>query len=386
MVTIDNVYFHFFHPQYRIFFAFVLAIIFNVYAIHVSIRISRAKKLYPFSDERNTDLTSIPVFGGLGLFVTIVSVSLTFINGCRLNVGGITNSLTSIPSIIAGLTAIFFIGVKIDLLDNSHYKKVIGEFLALIILIVIGDVRLISLQGMFNIEELSYSGSILLSLFAGIIIINAFNLIDGIDGLAALLTLLGCIIFGTYFGAIFEWEYSVLSFTIIGALIPFIYYNVFSRTNKIILGDTGSHLLGFAMTVLVFRFNQINSIPLIQHVFMSSPSFSFAVVLLPVFDTMRVFILRWIYRGKYSFKSDRRHIHNIMLALGFTPMQSILILFSTNLAIIAFAYFFNFLGNSTLVCIMILVGIVLSILASWFLHTKRTLFKKSAMVKMLIDN
>jgi len=257
MQSFENFYFHFFQPQYRIAVAFFLAIAFNLYAIPVIIRIAKEKKLFDHPDERKHHKSSIPTLGGLGIYATIVIVSLTFINTCGMNGGGIVNSLTSLPPIIAGFTMIFFIGMKDDLLDISARKKLIVEFLALLILVVIGDVRLDSMQGMFSIGEISYPVSVLLSLFAGIVIINSVNLIDGIDGLAASVAMLGSFVFGSYFILAGEWEYAVLSFTILGAIIPFFLYNAFGHTNKIFMGDTGSLILGFALTVLVFRFNEM---------------------------------------------------------------------------------------------------------------------------------
>jgi UDP-N-acetylmuramyl pentapeptide phosphotransferase/UDP-N-acetylglucosamine-1-phosphate transferase len=369
MESANNFYFHFFQPQYRIAFAFLAAVIFNFYAIPVIIRISREKKLFDVPDERKNHLSSVPTLGGLGIFATISAVSLTFINTCGMNGGVISSSLTSLPPIIAGFTIIFFIGMKDDLLNISAAKKLGAEFIALFILIVVGDVRLDSMQGMFSIGELSYPVSLLLSLFAGIVIINAFNLIDGIDGLAASIAMLGSTVFGVYFLASREWEYAVLSFIILGSLIPFFLYNAFGHSNKIFMGDTGSLILGFAMTVLIFKFNSMNALSSHSMHFMSGPAFSFAVVILPMFDTLRVFIIR-IYRGGSPFKADHRHIHHILLDLGFTHLQTTLILILINIAFILFAYFFNFLGNSRLMYIMILSAVAMSMFAM-FLRRKK---------------
>jgi len=371
MHSLDNFYFHFFQPEYRIAIAFIVAVIFNFYTIPVIIRIAREKKLFDVPDERKNHTSSIPTLGGLGIFATISAVSLTFINTCGMNGGGIVNSLTSLPPIIAGFTIIFFIGMKDDLLNISAYKKLGAEFIALFILIVVGDVRLSSMQGMFSIGELSYPVSIALSLFAGIVIINAFNLIDGVDGLAASIAMLGAVVFGSYFLASTEWEYAVLAFTILGSLIPFFLYNAFGHKNKIFMGDTGSLILGFAMTVLIFRFNEMNSLRTFSPHFAAGPAFSFAVIILPMFDTLRVFIIR-IYRGGSPFKADHRHIHHILLDLGFTHLQTTMILIVVNIVFILFAYFFNFLGNSMLVYIMLPCAAVLSMFAVWLRRKKFT--------------
>jgi UDP-N-acetylmuramyl pentapeptide phosphotransferase/UDP-N-acetylglucosamine-1-phosphate transferase len=373
MESISNFYFHFFPPQFRIAVAFILAILFNLYAIPVIIRIARAKKLFDDPGERKSHSTSVPTLGGLGIYATITAISLTFINTCGLNGGGVANSLNSLPPIIAGFTLIFFIGMKDDMLNISAWKKLIVEFAALIMLIVIGDVRLDSMQGMFSITEISYFASLLLSIFAGIVIINSFNLIDGIDGLAASIAMLVSLVFGFYFLAAYEWEYAVLSFIVLGSLIPFFLYNAFGFRNKIFMGDTGSLILGFIVTVLVFRFNEMNGISSITPHFAAGPAFSFAVLIIPMFDTLRVFAIR-VFRGGSPFKADQRHIHHILIDLGFTHLQSTLILVLFNIAFISFAYFFNYLGNSMLMYIMIPAAIIFSLIAI-LLRRKKNLAK-----------
>ncbi|MEI8049202.1 MAG: MraY family glycosyltransferase [Bacteroidota bacterium] len=375
-----NFYFHFFQPQYRVGFAFLIAAVFNFYAIPIIIRISVAKKLFDVPDERKNHTHSVPTLGGLGIYAAIVSVSMTLINTCGINGGGISSNLTSLPPIIAGFTLIFFIGMKDDLLNISAYKKLLVEFLALFILIVVGDVRLNNMQGMFGIYELSYIVSVLLSLFAGIVIINAFNLIDGIDGLASSISMLGCVVFGSYFIAVYEWEYAVLSAAILGALIPYFLYNAFGKTNKIFMGDTGSLILGFAFAVLIFRFNQLNAIPIVKPHFFAGPAFSFAVVIIPMFDTLRVFTIR-VYRGGSPFKADRRHIHHILLDMGFSHLQSTLILILFNIGFIAYAYYFNFLGNSNLVFSMLTMAGIFSIAAIWFHRKYSLILNKTEIVK-----
>lgn len=363
-----------FQPQSRLIMAFCAAILFASYAIPVIILISKKKKLFDFPDERKNHEIAIPTLGGVGIYSSIVIVSLTFINTCGLNGGGIVSSLASLPPILAGLTILFFIGVKDDLIEISASKKLVAEILSLFILIVIGNVRLNSMQGMFNIGELDYWVSLLLSAFAGVVIINAFNLIDGIDGLAASISILACSIFGFYFYMVSDWEYAILSATVVGSVIPFFFYNAYGKKNKIFMGDTGSLILGFAVAVLVFRFNELNSYQSITPHLIAAPAFSFAVLILPMFDTLRVFTIR-IYRGGSPFKADRRHLHHILLDLGFSHLRSTLILIIINILFIAFAYRFNYLGNSDLLYCMIGGACVLSFIAMSLLRRKN--LKKS---------
>ncbi len=365
MGSFESFYFHLFQPEYRIATAFILAIVLNLYAIPIIIRIARQNHFFDVPNQRTSHETSVPTMGGLGIYFSIILVSLVLINTCGLNGGQVSSSLTSLPPILAGLTLIFFVGMKDDIINIGAWKKLIAELIALIILIVIGDVKINNLQGIFGINELNYIESLILSLFVGIVIINAMNLIDGVDGLASSIAILGSSVFGIYFLEIHEWEYAIFSFTITGALIPFFIYNSFGKVNKIFMGDTGSLLLGFAMTVLVFRFNEMNSMPSITPYFVAGPAFAIAILIVPLFDTLRVFSIR-IYRGISPFKADHRHIHHVLLDLGFNHLQTTVILFSISLIYIAFVYVFNYLGNYLLVLIMLgsvslLAGIAMKI-------------------------
>lgn len=376
METLVNLYFRYFQPDQRLILAFLLALIFNFYLTPVIIKIAKAKHLFDHPDDRKMHKTATPTLGGIGLYISITVVSLALINTCGINGSGIISSMTALPAIVAGVTILFFIGMKDDLISLRARKKLLGEIVAVMVLIVVGNLRLSSLQGMFYIGDLRYSVSILFSLFVGVVIINAFNLIDGIDGLAASITMVASAIFGIFFGLSDDWEYAILSAVIVGALLPFFLYNVFGKTNKIFMGDTGSLILGFLMTVLVFRFNELNVNKVLYPHFIAAPAFSFAVLILPMFDTIRVMAIR-LYRGKGIFTPDRRHIHHLMLDLGFTHLQSTGILVAFSLLVTAVAYFFNYLGNSNLVYIILTIAFVFTT-TMYILWRRKNIKKRDA--------
>lgn len=355
METLVNLYFRYFQPEQRLILAFLLALMFNFYLTPVIIKISKAKHLFDQPDERKHHKGIVPNLGGIGIYISVLVVSLTLINTCGISFGRDNSSMTALPAIMAGVTILFFIGMKDDLISLRARKKLLAEIAAVMVLIVIGNLRLSSLQGMFYIGDLRYSVSIFFSLFVGIVIINAFNLIDGIDGLAASVTMMASAVFGFFFARSGDWEYAILCATIIGSLIPFFLYNVFGKSNKIFMGDTGSLILGFLMTVLVFRFNELNVSKTLYPRLVAAPAFSFAVLILPMFDTIRVMAIR-LYRGKGIFNPDRRHIHHLMLDLGFTHLQSTAILLGFSLMVIVLAYYLNFLGNSNLVYIILAIS------------------------------
>lgn len=185
----------------------------------------------------------------------------------------------------------FFIGLKDDLLTISARKKFLVQVFAAIMLIVMGDVRFTDLHGVFGIQDIGYLTSVSITLLAMIGIINAVNLIDGIDGLASGLTIVGSLIFGIWFYLSGNNQLAIMSFALVGSLSGFFLYNVFGRTNKMFMGDTGSLIIGVLMSTLVIKFNQLNLVPDSINL-RSTPAFSLAVIIVPVIDTLRVMTIR----------------------------------------------------------------------------------------------
>jgi UDP-N-acetylmuramyl pentapeptide phosphotransferase/UDP-N-acetylglucosamine-1-phosphate transferase len=199
-----------------------------------------------------------------------------------------------------------------------------------------------------------------------IVIVNAFNLIDGIDGLAAGLGILISVTFGIWFYLVGQTNFAILSASVAGAYIAFFGYNVFGNTNKIFMGDTGSLLLGYIISVLVVRFNEINVTYTGPYSFESAPAVSFGILIIPMFDTIRVFVLR-VYRGQSPFKADKNHLHHRMLRLGFSHVESTLIITAVNFLFIVLMIVFNSIGLLPLMFINLSLAIVFMVLTEYFI-------------------
>jgi UDP-N-acetylmuramyl pentapeptide phosphotransferase/UDP-N-acetylglucosamine-1-phosphate transferase len=168
-----------------------------------------------------------------------------------------------------------------------------------------------------GIYELTHIESIYVSFFTIILLINSFNLIDGIDGLAASLGFIACLFFGTFFflnGAI---PYAVLSFSICGALLGFLMYNF--PPAKIFMGDSGSTLIGLMTAILAIRFIEN---PVIQANFnvQSTPAIAFGFLLIPLMDVLRVFAVR-IYKKQSPLSPDRNHFHHLLQNKGLSHAE-----------------------------------------------------------------
>jgi UDP-GlcNAc:undecaprenyl-phosphate/decaprenyl-phosphate GlcNAc-1-phosphate transferase len=213
---------------------------------------------------------------------------------------------------------------------------------------------------LFHVQQLSYAASILLTVFVFIVVINGFNLIDGIDGLASGVGILTSSVFGIWFWMTGHIACTILSFSFIGTLTAFFWFNVFGKTNKIFLGDTGSMVIGFVVGVLACRFLQLELVVQETAKIVSAPTVVCGILIVPLFDSLRVFILR-IRQGKSPFKADRQHIHHRLLQLGCNHLQATLILISVNLFFIVLSYLLRGIG------IIWLMGLILG-LASLMSH------------------
>lgn len=277
--------------------------------------------------------------------------------------------------LIAGMTVLFFIGIKDDILVIDPNKKLWGEIVAILILVLLGNVRFTSLHGFLGIYTMNPYAGIVLSVFVMIVIVNSFNLIDGIDGLASGIGILISTTLGIWFFLVGNLNYAVLSVALAASLIAFFRYNVFGGTHKIFMGDTGSLIVGFVIGMLVIRFNEVNAVYKGVYAVKSAPAVSFGILIIPLFDTMRVFLIR-ILRGRSPFRADKNHLHHRLLLLGFTHFQSTAIIAGVNLVFILMVLAFASVGIVKLMIINLSIAILLMLLTEAYIrirHRKRHL-------------
>ncbi len=203
-----------------------------------------------------------------------------------------------------------------------------------------------------------------------IVIINGMNLIDGIDGLAASIGITISATFGIYFYLVKEYELSLISCAIIGSLLAFLRFNFSDKENKIFMGDTGSLLLGLYLTVLVIYFNELNIKNSESYFIHSAPSVSFGIMVIPMFDIIRVMLIR-IGLGRSPFKPDTNHIHHKLLRLGFSHKKSTLILITANLFFIGFSFYFREVSIRRLLLLILVIAMFLSYLPDFFVKHKK---------------
>ena len=321
-----------------------LSFLTTFFAIPVIIQVAKDKKLFDEPDERKVHKAVIPTLGGLGIFAGFIIATLMGVPQ------GIT---TELQYFAAASIVIFFLGMKDDILVLSASKKFIGQLIAAGILIKFGGVQITNMHGFMGIYEIPHYASIALSLFTIIVITNSFNLIDGIDGLAGSLGLLTTLVFGTYFFYINQLAYAVMAFALAGSLISFLLYN-FSPA-KIFMGDTGSLLLGLINSILVIKFINLSGTPGINLPLDAAPAIGFAILMIPLFDTLRVFGLRILDR-RSPFSPDRTHVHHFLLDIGFSHKKITLSCVSLNILFIAMAYGLRNFGTTIVMGVLLVTG------------------------------
>lgn len=313
-------------------------------AIPVILQVAEKKKLYDIPDERKVHTRLVASLGGVGIFGGFILASLLSIQG-QFNY--------EFQYFFAAAFIIFFLGLKDDLMILSATKKFIGQIMAASILIHLGGIRLDSMYGLFGFEQLPEGFGLALSYLTIIVVINSFNLIDGVDGLAASLGILSMLVFGSYFFAVNMQAYALFSFSLAGSLIAFMIFNHYPA--KIFMGDSGSLLIGLVNSILVIKFINVAHDPSVAMPISSSVAIGFSILIVPLLDTLRVFSIR-IIKGRSPFTPDRNHVHHLLLDRGLSHAAVTFICIGINIGFIMLAWLGRSIGTTLLLSIMLILA------------------------------
>ena len=345
-------------PNFSVFLSLALAFFVVYISIPSIVTVADEKHLYDEPGRRKSHRKNIPNLGGIAIFAGLVISTGLFVN--------ISESKEFMPVLVATVV-IFFIGIKDDILIIAPDKKLVGQIIAAIIIVIVADLRFTSLHGFLGIREIDYFPSVILTGFVVVVLTNAFNLIDGIDGLASGIGMLVSLTFGTWFYLAGFQNYAILSAALFGALAAFFGFNVFGQKNKVFMGDTGSLILGLIMSVLVIKFNEANITYKGIYSIEAAPAVSFGILIVPLFDTIRVFILR-VLKGQSPFHPDKNHIHHRVLQLGLSHFRSTSLLSIVNILFIIIALLFQSAGLVSLMILILSLATILSIVTEIFIR------------------
>ena len=329
--------------------SFLWAFLVALFAVPSIIYIAHLKNMLDTPNVRTVHESLTPRLGGVAVFAGFMSALTIF-----ADLGN------GIQQLLAGCIVLFFVGLKDDLVSISVSKKFVGQLLATGIVMIMADVRLTSFQGILGIHELPVGISYAFTFLVIVGITNAINLIDGLDGLAGSIVLIIVSTFGYYFmryGGPNYGNYVFVSVCLIGGMLGFLRYNFHRAT--IFMGDTGSLVCGFIVSVLTIQFIEMG-LKVGQPFGSSAPSVAAGILFVPLFDTLRVFIVRMM-AGRSPFAPDKNHVHHRILAMGFQQISTVMLLGLLNLVVILFVINFADLGNTVLIGALIGFSLLLSV-------------------------
>jgi UDP-N-acetylmuramyl pentapeptide phosphotransferase/UDP-N-acetylglucosamine-1-phosphate transferase len=327
---------------------FITSFFIVLFGIPSIITIAKLKGLYDSHSDRKLHTSKIPRLGGLAIFASFaLSVCLW---------GG--PDMPRLQYLSAGLIILFFSGLKDDIIMLSPVNKLIMQIFSAGLVCGIEGLRITNFQGILGIYDLPVWVSIFISMFTLIVITNAFNLIDGVDGLAGGLGLIISLTYSIWFYLIGEYAWASISFALSGSLFGFLFYNF--APAKIFMGDAGSLTIGFLISVFTIKFIEFGNIPHTTDLSINTaPILAIAILIVPLYDTLRVFIIR-ILNKQSPFKADRNHIHHWLIKIGLSHAHVSFTLYATNLLFITVAFVLRkndiFLLGSVIIGMAIILG------------------------------
>ena len=286
--------------------------------------IVKSRDLIDHPDQRSSHKNSTPTMAGVSFFLVLIIV-LSIINIWDVDRIGL--------NLIAGTSLMFAIGLKDDLVVSTPRAKIIGEISAILFIIFCNCLKIDSLDGFLGIQEIPIWLSINIIVLMILTIVNSYNMIDGIDGLASGIGIVIFSVYGLLFYAAGSYFYFLLSLSLIGILLAYLRYNL-SSTKKIFMGDTGSLIIGFCIGFLSLKFLAMDTSLLAEYDFRGENKFIIigAIFFIPLFDTLRVICVRLLNRTS-PFRPDNNHIHHILIDSGLTHFKASIFLCFLNLVI-----------------------------------------------------
>lgn len=286
---------------------FFVSFLFSGFCYKKVLSIAKEKNIVDNPDARKLQKEPVPVLGGITVFIGIVVgifVSLLVVN------------TQEILPIVCSMCVLLFIGMIDDIVSLSPNIRFLIEFVLAVILIITTGNAIYSLEGVLGINEISLFIVYPLSVVSIVGVINAMNLMDGADGLSSGYCGMAFLGYFVLFAYLNQVEYAVLCLTAFGAILPFFFHNVFGKESKMFLGDGGTLMLGIIISSIALKGICITRK---EELGFSFITFSLAILSIPIFDTLRVMMVR-ISNGKSPFYPDKNHLHHAFIRAGFSHL------------------------------------------------------------------
>ena len=336
---------------------YLTAYVFGLSLYPVFIKLYSKNNLVDKRDVRKVHLVEVPTMAGVPIFIAFLVSIFIWIP---------SSELQEQRYLIGALIFIFFLGLRDDFVNLKPITKLFSQIIPALVMFYLANIKIVSLYGFISSDPFSIYISLPLTIFTIIVITNSFNLIDGLDGLAGVVSMIVLTSLGIWFTINNFQTHGLIMFAMAGSIFAFLQFNW--QPAKIFMGDTGALLLGFFFSIATIQFLNINSSLSINNPFRFTGSIATAisVLIIPLFDTLRVFTIRIIKR-KSPFEADKNHTHHVLLRLGLSHAQTTIVLGSVNLIFIGLAIIFKNVGDNVLIPSILLLTIVLSLFLDYLI-------------------
>lgn len=334
----------------NLYFISIVVLIGSFFAVRILIpKISwvvQSRNLADAPDKRSSHQVTTPTMAGFAFFLVLL-FGLAFLGKWDTDVIAI--------NLIAAIALMFAIGLKDDLVLSTPKAKILAELIAISFILFCSCFESFSLEGFLGIHNMPPILNYILIPIIMLTIINSYNLIDGIDGLASTVGIMIFALFGIIFYFAGEYFYFLLCLCLIGILLAYLPFNL-SSSKKIFMGDTGSLIIGFCIGFLSIKFLSMDSITIAEYSFQPQNKLIViaAIFFVPLFDTLRVMGVRLLNK-KSPFFPDKSHIHHILINSGLTHFKASFFLCFLNLFISVALIYLSFSLNSFQMIIMMAV-------------------------------
>lgn len=307
-------------------------------------------------DHRSSHNSIVPTFGGIAFYIALIITIFLSREVDENNVGMV---------LLVSLSIMFFTGLKDDLNNLSPRMKFFGQTIAVLVLMAQSDFRMTSFHGFLGLYEMPIIISIFISAIFILTLVNAFNLIDGIDGMASMVGIVVATSLGFIFYKLNMLFYLMLCISVVSMLFGFLRFNLSPR-KKIFMGDTGALLIGLMLGLLTLKLLSLgaNAFQVIAIERDQLPLLLLGILFIPIFDVFRVMIIR-ASRKKSIFSPDRNHIHHILIDAGLSHRRASFICGVGNF-VIALTMFYSIREFGLIISIIVLLFFVATFLLMFF--------------------
>ena len=347
--------------------AFVLCVFFAGIVIPQILLIAFRRNLFDEPDERKIHTSAVPRLGGIA-FKPVVFFTIVLLLGINVLLGNsnfISTSVFNVSEMAFAYCAVmmlYLVGMADDLIGVRYSAKFFVQISCAAMLIA-GGLYIGDFDGIFGVHGISIWIAYPFTALVIVFIINAINLIDGIDGLCSGLCSVSLAFYGITFFVFQEYMYGLIAFATLGVLVPFFYYNVFGNAKKgrkIFMGDTGSLTIGIILCILSLK--MLNAVPADYHLEANAMVLAFTPLIIPCFDVIRVYFHR-VRNGKNPFLPDKNHIHHKLLAIGMAQRSAMISIVCFSILLTAFNFYMSKYMNVNV--LLIIDALVYTLINIW---------------------